>query len=89
MEKFFEKGPKLCKKVKSCNKRQFTEFLLLNIVDQIFKISTIVETLVTVFAADIALWAAPSMRRWAKKCPLATHACLRMGLILWEGIRLP
>ena len=58
-------------------------------MDQIFKISTIVETLVTVFAADIALWAAPSMRRWAKKCPLATHACLRMGLILWEGIRLP
>ena len=27
---------------------QFIEFLLLNIVDQIFKISTIVETLVTV-----------------------------------------
>ena len=31
-----------------CNKIQFTKFLLLNIVDQIFKISKIVETLVTV-----------------------------------------
>ena len=37
-----------CIKIDLCNKIQFTEFLLLNIVDQIFKISTIVETLVTV-----------------------------------------
>ena len=32
----------------SYNKMQFTGFLLLNILDQILKISTIVETLVTV-----------------------------------------
>ena len=31
-----------------CNKIQFAEFLLLNIVAQFFNISTIVETLVTV-----------------------------------------
>ena len=47
VEKFLIKGQN-CIKIDLCNKIQFTEFLLLNIVDQIFKISTIVETLVTV-----------------------------------------
>ena len=42
------KRPKLCKKNEnSCDKIQVIAFLLLNILDQIFKISTIVETLVT------------------------------------------
>ena len=44
-----EKGPKLCLKSENlCYKIQFTKFLFLNIVVQIFKISTIMETLVTV-----------------------------------------
>ena len=38
-----------------CNKIQFTEFLLLFVV-QIFKIVTIVETLVTVAAASMVLY---------------------------------
>ena len=47
-----KKGQNFVKKSENlCNKIKFTEFLLLNIVDQIFKISTIVETLVTV--ADV------------------------------------
>ena len=37
-----------------CNKLQFSEFLLQNIVDKIFKISKIVDTLVTVVAAGSA-----------------------------------
>ena len=42
------KRPKLCKKNEnSCNKIQFFGFLLINILDEIFKISTIVENLVT------------------------------------------
>ena len=48
VEKIEKKGQNCIKSTNLCNKIQFTEFLLLNIVDQIFKISTIVETLVTI-----------------------------------------
>ena len=43
----------MLKSEKLCNEIQFTIFLLLNIVDQIFKISTIVETLVTVYTSGL------------------------------------
>ena len=48
MREKLRKRPKLCKKSENlCYKIQSNGFLLLNIMDQIFKISTIVETLVT------------------------------------------
>ena len=54
VEKIVKKGQNCIKKNENlCNKIQFIEFLLLNIVDQIFKISTIVETLVTVTCVSL------------------------------------
>ena len=41
------------KSEKLCNKIRFIGFLFLKILDQIFKISTIVESLVTVLAAMV------------------------------------
>ena len=45
-----KKGQNCVKSENLCSKKHFTEFLLINIVDQILKISTIVENLVTVVA---------------------------------------
>ena len=56
--KKMRKRSKLCKKNENvCSEIQFLGFLLLNILDQIFKISTIAESLVTLF-----LICCPAMR---------------------------
>ena len=55
-----EKNNKIVKKSENlCNKIQFFWFLLLNILDQNFKISTIVESLVTLFARKPMSWQLP------------------------------
>ena len=51
-----KKGQNCVKSENLCSKIHFTEFLLINIVDQILKIYTIVETLVTVLPTTGGLY---------------------------------
>ena len=64
-----EKGPKLRKKVKIYVIKYNLPSLFQNIVDQIFKIFTIVETLVTVGAAASAVPAAAFGSSISSCCP--------------------